>query len=68
VFRAGWRILASIVLAQTLLAKRNQLARNANVLRMSIRLARLAMSRLTDSLRCKFVRLSDLVCVVRLIA
>ena len=35
---------------------------------MSIRLARLATSRLADSFRGVFVRLSDLVCVVRLIA
>ena len=35
---------------------------------MSIRLARLATSRFANSLRGEFVHLSDLVCVVRLIA
>ena len=62
------RILGSIVLAQTLLAKRNEPARNANILLVSIRLARLAMSRLADSFRGEFVHLSDLVCAIRLIA
>jgi hypothetical protein len=61
------RILGSIVLAQTLLAKKNEPARNANILRVSMRLSRLAMSRIADSLRGEFVHLSDLVCVVRLI-
>jgi hypothetical protein len=62
------RILGSVILVQTLLAKKNEPARNANILLVSIRLARLAMSRLADSLRGEFVHLSDLVCVVRLIA
>jgi len=62
------RILGSIVLAQTLLAKTNEPARNANILLVSIRLARLATSRLANSFRGEFVYLSDLGCVVRLIA
>jgi hypothetical protein len=62
------RILGSIVLAQTLLGNTNEPARNANILLVSIRLVGLVMSRLADSFRGEFVHLSDLVCVVRLIA
>ena len=44
-------------------------SRNAErILLVSIRLAQLATSRLADSFRGEFVHLSDLVCVVRLIA
>jgi hypothetical protein len=62
------RILGSVVLTQTLLVERNEPARNANILLMSICLARLATSRLANPFRGEFVHLSDLVCVVRLIA
>jgi hypothetical protein len=62
------RILGSIVLAQTLLAKTNEPLRNADILLVSIRLAELVTSRLADSFRGEFVHLSGLVCVVCLIA
>jgi hypothetical protein len=61
------RILGSIVLAQTLLAKTNEPLRNADILLASIRLAKLATSRLANSFSGEFVHLSDLVCIVRLI-
>jgi hypothetical protein len=51
-----------------LLAKKNEPARNASILLVSICLARLAMGRLADFFVGEFVHLSDLVCVVRLIA
>ena len=51
-------------------AKKNEPVRNAitATLLMSIRLAQLATGRLADSFRGVFVRLSDRVCAVRLIA
>jgi hypothetical protein len=58
------RILGSIVLAQTLLAKTNEPLRNADIYLASIRLAKLATSRLANSFLGEFVHLSDLVCVV----
>jgi hypothetical protein len=62
------RILGSIVLAQTLLAKTNEPLRNADIYLASIRLAKLATSRLANPFLGEFVHLSDLVCVVCLIA
>jgi hypothetical protein len=62
------RILGSVILAQALLANTNEPPRNANILLVSIRLARLATSWLANSFRGEFVHLSDLVRVVRLIA
>jgi hypothetical protein len=56
------------ILAQTLLAKKNEPARNANIRLVSIRLARFATSRLANFFRGEFVHLSDLGCVGRLIA
>jgi hypothetical protein len=62
------RILGSVVLAQTLFAKRNEPARNANTLLVSICLARLTLGRLANVFGGEFVHLSDLVCVICLIA
>ena len=62
------RILGSIVLAQTLLAKTDEPLRNGDIYLASIRLAKLATSRLANSFLGEFVHLSDLVCVVCLIA
>jgi hypothetical protein len=61
-------VFGSAVLAQTLLAKKMKPARHSNILLVSIRLARFAMSRLANSFRGEFVRLSNLGCIVRLIA
>jgi hypothetical protein len=51
-----------------LLAKTNEPLRNADIYLASIRLAKLATSRLANFFLGEFVHLSDLVCVVCLIA